>query len=162
MRAAMNGSRPEDVLSAQARAAAARARRDQAKAALERLVVRAPIAGEVLQVRYRPGEYYVPGGAEALVVMGDTTKLTVRMDVDERDIARVRDKAAAYVSADAFGDRRFTGHVSEIGRRMGRKNVRTDDPTERRDTKILEVVLDLDATDGLVPGQRVVAHITAQ
>jgi HlyD family secretion protein len=36
------------------------------------------------------------------------------------------------------------GKVVEVARRMGRKNVRTDDPTERIDTKILEVVLELD------------------
>lgn len=159
MRAAMNGSRPEDVLAAQARAAAARARRDQAKAACDRLVIRAPMSGEALQVRFRAGEYYVPGGADPLVIMGDTSQLTVRMDVDERDVARVMSGANAYVTADAFGDRHFNGRVLEIGRRMGRKNIRTDDPTERRDTKILEVVIELDATDGLVPGQRVVGYI---
>jgi hypothetical protein len=44
---------------------------------------------------------------------------------------------------------------------MGRKNVRTDDPTELNDTKILEVVVALDAFDGLVVGQRVTALIEA-
>ena len=43
---------------------------------------------------------------------------------------------------------------------MGRKNVRSDDPTERIDTKILEVVLELDEKDGLVPGLRVVAYVS--
>jgi HlyD family secretion protein len=56
---------------------------------------------------------------------------------------------------------KFTGKVSEIGRRMGRKNVRTDDPTERLDTKILEVVIDLDEVGRLVPGLRVSAYIGA-
>jgi hypothetical protein len=51
--------------------------------------------------------------------------------------------------------------VSEIGRRMGRKNVRTDEPTGRLDTKILEVVLDLDEAKELVPGLRVTAYIDA-
>jgi HlyD family secretion protein len=37
---------------------------------------------------------------------------------------------------------------------MGRKYVRTDEPTERIDTKILEVVLELDDGHKLVPGQR--------
>ena len=50
-------------------------------------------------------------------------------------------------------------HVRELGRRMGRKNLRTDDPTERNDTKILEVVIALDTFDGLVVGQRVSAMI---
>jgi HlyD family secretion protein len=51
--------------------------------------------------------------------------------------------------------------VAEIGRRMGRKNVRTDDPTERLDTKILEVVIDLDDTTKLVPGLRLTSYIQA-
>jgi hypothetical protein len=45
---------------------------------------------------------------------------------------------------------------------MGRKNIRTDDPTERIDTKILEVVLELDESKDLVPGMRVVAYIEAK
>ena len=42
---------------------------------------------------------------------------------------------------------------------MGRKNVRTDDPAERNDTKILEVVLALDAAEGLIVGQRVTCYL---
>jgi len=160
MHSATSGGRSEDVLVARAKAEAARARRDQARASLERLMIKAPADGEVLQVKFRPGEYYVPGGAEPLLVMGDTRELYVRMDVDERDIARVSEKATAYAMADAFGDRKFSAEIVEVGRRMGRKNVRTDDPTERKDTKILEVVLKLSSAEGLVPGQRVVAYIS--
>ena len=125
--------------------------------------VRAPIAGEVLQVKYRAGEYYQPGGAgEALVVMGDTRTLRVRMDVDERDTGALGLGLAAVVRAPAFPGQDFRGQVAEIGRRMGRKNVRTDDPVERNDTKILEVVLSLDAPRGLLVGQRVVGFIARQ
>jgi len=49
--------------------------------------------------------------------------------------------------------------VVEVGKRMGRKNIRTDDPVERIDTKILEVVVQLNQRDGLVPGLRVVGYI---
>jgi HlyD family secretion protein len=42
---------------------------------------------------------------------------------------------------------------------MGRKNIRTDDPTERIDTKILEVVIALDPAEGLVPGLRVTSFV---
>ena len=84
------------------------------------------------------------------------------MDVDERDIARVHQGAAAYVMADAFGDRRFEGKVVELGRRFGRKNVRTDDPVERNDTKSLEVLIELAQRDLLVPGQRVRSFVAAQ
>jgi HlyD family secretion protein len=81
------------------------------------------------------------------------------MDVEERDIGKLRKGLHAYITADAFPGERFPGRVVEIGRRMGRKNIRTDDPVERIDTKILEVVIELDRRDGLLPGLRVVSVI---
>jgi len=135
-----------------------RARRDQARANLEQLAVRAPIDGEILQVKYRAGEYETPGG-DPLVVMGDVSALRVRVDVDERDIGQIAIGDSAFVVADAFRDTKFTGKVVEIGRRMGRKNIRTDDPTERIDTKIIETVIELDQANGLVPGLLVTGYI---
>ncbi len=158
-RAAAAGSRREDVLSARARHEAAKARRDQQAAMLDRLTIRAPIASEVLQVKIRTGEYYNPSASEALVVLGDTRVLRVRMDVEERDVGKVTLGAAAFVIADAFSDRRFAGRVVELGRRMGRKNLRTDDPKERIDTKILEAVIELQDHERLVPGLRVKSYV---
>jgi HlyD family secretion protein len=160
-RAAQVGSRSEDIAAARATAVAARARLAQARATMERRQIRAPYAGEVLQVKARTGEYYTPGSSDAPVVLGDTSRLRVRMDVDERDIGKVKLGQVAYAVADAYPGAKFRGKVSEIGRRMGRKNVRTDDPTERIDTKILEVVIDLEDAQKLVPGLRVTSYIEA-
>jgi HlyD family secretion protein len=160
LRAAEAGSRIEEVAFQRARTLAAEARVAQSQAQLERLAIRAPIDGEVLQVKIRPGELYSFQGTEPLVVMGDTSKLRVRMDVDERDIAKVKVGASAYVTADAFGAERFAGRVIEVGRRFGRKNIRTDDPTEKNDTKVLETVIELEGTPKLVPGQRVTSFVS--
>lgn len=159
-RAAEAGSRSEEVAFQRARVLAAEARLAQAQAQLDRLAVRAPLDGEVLQVKVRKGELYSFQGSEPLVVMGDTSKLRVRMDVDERDIAKVKVGASAYVTADAFGAERFTGKVVEVGRRFGRKNIRTDDPIEKNDTKVLETVIELDVNTRLVPGQRVSSFVS--
>lgn len=159
LRAGSRG-RVEDVRIAQARLAAAEARREQARATLERLQIVAPAAGEVLEVLYRVGEYVQPGGVEPVVVVGETSSLRARIDVDERDVARVREGARALVTVDALPDRRFEGRVVEVARRMGRKNVRTDEPTERIDTKILEVVVDLGPIDALIVGQRVMGYVS--
>jgi multidrug resistance efflux pump len=145
---------------ARARVTAATARVSEARARLERLTIRAPIDGEILQLKYRVGEYYAPG-AEALVVMGDTRTLRVRVDIDERDIPKLSLDAQGFATLNAFPGRRVPGHVVELGKRMGRKNVRTDDPVERIDTKILEVLLELDDKAGLVPGLRVTGYIAA-
>jgi multidrug resistance efflux pump len=160
--AGINGSRREDIAIADAQAHAALARRDQARASLERLHVRAPIDATVLQVKTRVGEYYNTQGTDPLLVLGDLRVLKVRMDVDERDVAKVMLGAAAYVVLNAEPDKHLAGTVAEIGHRMGRKNVRTDDPVERNDTKILEVVLQLaESTAALVPGIRVTAYVRA-
>lgn len=159
--AVLAGSRREDVRLARAQLAAAQARRDQARAQLERLMVRAPVAGEVLQVKYRVGEHYAPGG-EPLLVLGDTSALRVRLDVDERDVGRVFAGAAVTVRTNAYPGVDLVGKVVEVGRRMGRKNVRTDDPAERNDTKILEVVVALDDPAGLVVGQRVTCYVAGR
>ena len=79
----------------------------------------------------------------------------------DEDIGRLRAGAAAYATAPAFPGERFPGKVVEIGRRMGRKNVRTDDPAARIDTKILEVVFELEAKASLVPGLRVLGWVQA-
>jgi HlyD family secretion protein len=65
----------------------------------------------------------------------------------------------AYVTADAFGARRFRGHVIRVGQVLGKKNVRTDEPTERVDQKILETLLELDDGRELPIGLRVQAFI---
>ena len=157
--AATAGSRYEDVAEAKSKVVAAQARRDQAQAMLDRLTVGAPIAGEILRVKYRDGEYYNVQGSEPLLILGDTSKLRVRMDVDERDVGKLKMGATAFAVADAYRGARFSGKVTEISRRMGRKNIRTDDPVERIDTKILEVVFDLDDPTQLVPGLRVMSYL---
>lgn len=160
--AAAKGSRSEDIEEAKAQWEAAIAKRDEARANLDRLTVNAPISGKVLFMLYRVGEYYNPnnpGSPSPLFVIGDVSVLRVRMDVDERDIANLQIGANAFVTADSFPGQKFTGRIVEIGKRMGRKNIRTDDPTERIDTKILEVVIQLNQASQLVPGLRVTCFV---
>lgn len=74
-------------------------------------------------------------------------------------MARVKLGQPGRVLADAFGAREFPGRVVEVGWQMSRKNVRSDEPTERIDTKILEVVLELDDGRDLLTGLRVVGDL---
>ena len=83
----------------------------------------------------------------------------MRVDLDERDVAKVRANQTAYVTADAFGERKFQGKVIKIGQILGRKNFRTERPTEKVDTKILEVLIELDKGEILPLGLRVDAFI---
>ena len=55
--------------------------------------------------------------------------------------------------ADASGSLIFWGRVKGLSKILGRKNVRTDDPAEKNDTRILEAIIDLDEP-GLPVGLR--------
>jgi hypothetical protein len=93
------------------------------------------------------------------VTLGDVSKVRVRLDIDERFIGSVFVGQPGYVVVEAY-NKKFPGKVVEIAQRMGRKNQRTDDPTERIDTKIREVVLELEDAKDLVPGLRAIGYLS--
>jgi len=49
-----------------------------------------------------------------------------------------------------------------VGQQLGPKNVRTDEPTEKVDTKILETLVELDPGSHLPDGLRVDAFIVPE
>lgn len=153
------GSRDEDKARAHADVGLARARLDEARALYGKTLVRAPIAGVVLRRHRKAGESVSTQFDSPIVTLADDRVRRVRVDVDEADVGRIAVGQAAYVTADAFGDRRFPGKVVRIGHLLGRKNVRTDEPTERVDAKILETLVELADGRELPFGLRVQAFI---
>jgi HlyD family secretion protein len=148
------------VKEAGARIVEARARRDEANARLDKSFIRSPIAGVVLRKRLRIGESVSPESPNnSIFTVADTSALRVRVDVDERDVGGIGVGQRAYVTAETYGERKFTGRVVSVGQILGRKNVRTEEPTERVDKKILETLVELDAGQRLPPGLRVDAFI---
>ena len=150
-----NQTRVEDRDRAAAELAEARAQVSEARALLDKTVIRSPIDGVILRKKLHAGESVSGKGDTPIVTLGDCSRLRVRADIDETDVARIRDGQPAWVIAEAFGERRFTGRVVRVGQILGRKNVRTDEPTERVDTKILETLIELDPGQQLPSGLRV-------
>jgi HlyD family secretion protein len=150
-------AREEDRAFAQADLQLARARLDEARAKYEKTFIRAPIDGTVLRKHHRKGESVSNSSTvpDPILTIGDKAVLHVRIDVDETEVSKVRVGQKAYVTADAFGRQKFWGHVIRVGEQLGRKNVRTDEPTERVDTKILETLVELDNGSQLPVGLRV-------
>lgn len=133
------------------------------QSALGKTLVRAPISGVILRKRLKDGESVSPeNSTSGIVTIADTSVLRVRVDVDETDVGKISENMRAFVVADAFGDKKFYGRVVKIGQILGRKNFRTERPTERVDTKILEVLIELDANQKLPLGLRVDAFIGEQ
>ena len=89
-----------------------------------------------------------------LVVDGIQGAGLLRADVDERDISRIKPGQNAVLMAEAYGERQFTGVVSRVSKILGKKNIRTDDPAEKNDTRILETLIDLDGPGELPVGLR--------
>jgi len=87
--------------------------------------------------------------------MADDSVLRVRLDVDESDVSKLRVGQRAYVTAEAYGTHKFWGHVIRVGRILGKKNVRTNEPSEHVDTKILETLVELEPGQQLPLGLRV-------
>lgn len=148
-------AREEDRAEAEASVRLADANLAEARARLEKTRVRAPIDGVVLRRHMLAGESVPVEGALPVVTLGDSTAMRVRAEVDETDVAKVRVGQRVSATADAFGERRFSGRVVRVGQMVGRKSVRTDDPAERVDTKVLEVLVELEDGRELPSGLRV-------
>ena len=65
-------------------------------------------------------------------------------------------------TADAFDGVKFWGRIVRVGQVLGKKNVRADEPAERVDTKILEVLVLLDDGHELPLGLRVQTFIVGK
>jgi HlyD family secretion protein len=134
----------------------ARAEAAAAAAEIERLTIRAPIAGTVLQVNAKPGELAAPSNAQPLLVIGDVSALRVRAELDERDLGEIKIGQPAVIRADAFRGRDFAGKVSfiapivepaRINSARGQRNV--------TDVDVVEVLVDLAQPDPLAVGMKV-------
>lgn len=152
-------ARVEDRRRAEAAVATAQAQLAEARAYLEKTFIRSPLDGVVLRKLRHTGENVSTQFDSPIVTLADDSSLRVRLDIDETDVARVHLGQPAFVTAEAYGDTKFTGHIIRIGEILGRKNVRTDEPNERVDTKILETLMQLDPGQTLPIGLRVDAFV---
>ena len=154
-------AREDELQMATARVDAAAARLELAQLQLERAQLTSPIDGQVLEVNLEAGELTGPEAGEPAIVLADTSRTRVRAFVEELDAARVQIGMPAIVTADALPGRQFTGHVGQMSPHMTRKQLFTDRPTERFDTKLRQVWIELDNAIGLVLGLRVDVTIEA-
>ncbi|HYN16236.1 MAG TPA: efflux RND transporter periplasmic adaptor subunit [Terriglobales bacterium] len=157
-------AREEDQSLAEADLKLARARLEEARARYTKTLIKSPIDGTVLRKHHRNGESVSNSSTapDPILTIGDQGVLNVRVEVDETEVSKVRVGQKVYVTADAYGPQKFWGHVIRVGQELGRKNIRTDEPTEHVDTKILETLVELDRGARLPVGLRVDAFIVAE
>jgi HlyD family secretion protein len=100
---------------------------------------------EVLQVNIRPGEYVSTPSSQTLMILGDTAARHVRVDIDEHDIPRFSQHAAAYGHVRGDSGRKYPLSFVRIEPFVIPKKSLTGDSTERVDTRVLQALYRIDA-----------------
>jgi HlyD family secretion protein len=144
--------------------AAAQARRDAAKAAVDRLEaesakykIYAPIDGVVIERHANPGETVTPGSSLATIV--DLSRLRVEVEVDEFDIARVKLGAKATIAVEGYPGHVWQSKIEEIADAVVPRQTRPEDPGRPADTRVLRVRLALLEPNPFKLGQHVEVDI---
>ncbi len=146
-------------------AALARAQAEAARIDVEtdRLIVRALVAGRVLQVNVRPGEFVGAPPNQPLVIVGNIDRLHVRVDIDEYDIPRFHKESKAVAVPRGSLQEEYPLEFVRIEPFVVPKKSLTGDANERVDTRVLQVIYKFDPTGRppLFVGQQVEVFINA-
>jgi HlyD family secretion protein len=152
-KAMKRGARSSERNLVRARWESATARLADTRASLARREVRATVDGAVLWSRYHAGEFYAPAQGP-LLVLGDTHRLQVRLEVDDVDATLVASGAPCELRSDA-GESLGRGSVVRVAAQYGTRSLSTERPTARTDARVREVFVEVEGSTSLAPGQRV-------
>ena len=112
---------------------------------LDRSTITAPRNARVLQVRIRPGEYAPTGpSASPWLLLGDTTTLHVRVDIDEHEAWRLHPDATAVAQVRGNASLQAPATLVRLEPLVVPKQSLTGASTERVDTRVLQAVYRLD------------------
>ena len=153
------GARADDLAVATQEVQLAQTRLEAAQTALNRRQIRAPQSGKILKIKAKPGELHSPEKDAWLLQLADLSQLTVRLEVDERDIAQVTIGSTAELTDYALSSDRASAIVTQILGQATTKRSQLDRPGERFDVRVVEVVCRLEPGTQLLPGMRVLGLI---
>lgn len=112
-----------------------------AQVLLDKHTVRAPIDGEVLKVRVRAGEFAAAGTVGlAPIVIGNTTPLNLRVQIDENDLWRFNGEAKAIAYLRSNKERKYDLTFVRAEPLVLPKTQLSGNAAEQVDTRIMEVV----------------------
>ncbi len=146
-----------------AQIASAKAQVEQIKREVELRTIRAPISGRVLQMKTRLGEFAQSGALSTpLMLLGDDTRLHVRVDIDENDAWRFQPCAPALASVRGNSQIKTALQYVRTDPDIIPKVTLTGDTTQRTDTRVLQVIYSFDpASLSLYVGQLMDVFIEA-
>ena len=147
----------------EAQVASARGDLAFARVNLEKLKIRAPIDGTVLQININPGELATPSSIQPLLMIANLMTLNVRAELDERDVSDIKVGQTATIRAAAFPGKEFAGSVTSIAplvepSRLGARAQQGN----RSDVDVVEVLVRLTQPGPLTAGMKVDVYFSQE
>jgi multidrug resistance efflux pump len=139
----------------------ARAKQLVAASELEERKVTAPLDGEIIQRQARPGNGVSTLNVTPLFLFAPDVPRIVRAELDEQYLDAVSVGQRAEIILDTQQDKKWAGTVLRVGRVVGARTP-SDDPTEKQDNRVVEVVVSIDNPQALLIGQRVILRFAAK
>ncbi|HEV7689885.1 MAG TPA: efflux RND transporter periplasmic adaptor subunit [Hyphomonadaceae bacterium] len=121
---------------------------------VEQRVIRAPTDGTIVRRYANPGSGASTFNVTAMFQLQPANMRIVRAEVEERSLGSVKVGQPVEIVPESDQDKSYTGKVLRIAGVMGSRKLRSDDPSERPDERVVEVVVDAEQAPVLI-GQRV-------
>ncbi|WP_019500406.1 HlyD family efflux transporter periplasmic adaptor subunit [Pseudanabaena sp. PCC 6802] len=138
--------RPVDVRVAQAQMQYSKTKVATAKADLDDVYVRVPVAGRILKINTRIGEQV--NTQQGIVELGQTDRMYAIAEVYETDVYKIKPGQRARITSENGGfEGELQGTVDRIGLQIKKKNVLDSDPAADKDARVVEVKIRIDSKD---------------
>lgn len=149
---------PDDIAIAKSRVQVSQSEVAVAKANVDLSTVIAPIDGTILTIYARSGEAV---GDAGVLDIADLSVIDAVAEVDENDILKIKKGNKAEVEITGF-DIPISGVVREIGGQIRRNALLDTQPSQRLDTRIVEVRIELDKSQNAMLGHLINKKVRAR
>ncbi len=126
----------------------------QSKYQQELTVIRAPADGRIARRYANPGAGASTLNVTSMFDLEPNTPRIVRAEIVEADIPNVTPGQEVEIQPEGDPDKTYVGKVLRTARVFGARKLASDDPSQRSDERVVEVVVSADSAPFLV-GQRV-------
>lgn len=133
-------TKENDVLVAKAEVDKAKAQVVQTKLLLDRITVKAPKDGTIIQSNFRAGEFVQASSNTPVMILGELHQLQIRVDVDEQNASRIRPNQPAIAYPKNNTTYKIPLRFVRIEPYVIPKKSLTGGSTERVDTRVLQII----------------------
>lgn len=131
-----------------------RAQLAEANHQVELYVVRAPADGDIVRRYANPGMGASTLNVTPMFQLRPDARRIVRAEVEERSMPLIFEGQTAEIVPESDQSKTYPARVMRISEVMGARKLKSDDPSQRADERVIEVVVDADQAPVIV-GQRV-------